>query len=222
VVLLVGNDLDAADEIRFHLQASGHPVWLSQTTHDALRAARSGWPSVLVVDRAVNGEDGLSIVETLRREGNFTPILVVGPPSSVDERINGLKAGADDYLVKPFDARELAARVEAVLRRAGDPRARLEFGELEMDLVERKVRCAGRSVDLLPTEFKLLEYMMRRPGQAVSRAKLLEDVWNSKFDARSNVVDVHIGNLRRKLDPIGERQYIVSVRAIGFKLKGEA
>jgi two-component system OmpR family response regulator len=109
-----------------------------------------------------------------------------------------------------------------VLRRAGDPRARLEFGELEMDLVERKVRCAGRSVDLLPTEFKLLEYMMRRPGQAVSRAKLLEDVWNSKFDARSNVVDVHIGNLRRKLDPIGERQYIVSVRAIGFKLKGEA
>jgi two-component system OmpR family response regulator len=102
-----------------------------------------------------------------------------------------------------------------VLRRAGDPRARLEFGELEMDLVERKVRCAGRSVDLLPTEFKLLEYMMRRPGQAVSRAKLLED-------ARSNVVDVHIGNLRRKLDPIGERQYIVSVRAIGFKLKGEA
>lgn len=104
VVLLVGNDLDAADEIRFHLQASGHPVWLSQTTHDALRAARSGWPSVLVVDRAVNGEDGLSIVETLRREGNFTPILVVGPPSSVDERISGLKAGADDYLVNACNA----------------------------------------------------------------------------------------------------------------------
>jgi two-component system, OmpR family, response regulator len=184
-----------------------------------LRAARSGWPSVLVVDRAVNGEDGLSIIEILRLEGNFTPILVVGPPSSVDERINGLKAGADDCLVKPFDARELAARVEAVLRRTSDPRTRLEFGDLEMDLVERNVRCAGRSVDL---EFKLLEYMMRRPGQAVSRAKLLEDVWNSKFDARSNVVDVHIGNLRRKLDPIGERQYIVSVQAIGFKLKVEA
>jgi len=220
-VLLVGNDLDVAEEIRFELQAGGHPVWLSQTTRDALRAARSGWPSVLVVDRALNGEDGLSIVETLRHEGNFTPVLVVGPPTSVDERINGLKAGADDYLVKPFDVRELAARVEAVLRRAGDPRARLQFGDLEMDLVERTVRCAARLVELLPTEFKLLEYLMRHPGQTLSRAKLLEDVWNAKFDVRSNVVDVQIGNLRRKLDPTGERQYIVSVRAIGFKLRDD-
>ena len=182
-----------------------------------MRAARSGWPSVLVVDRALDGEDGLSIVETLRHEGNFTPVLVVGPPTSVDERINGLTAGADDYLVKPFDVRELAARVEAVLRRTGDPRATLQVGDLEMDLVERKVRCAGRSVKLLPTEFKLLEYLMRRPGQALSQAKLLEDVWNSKFDARSNVVDVQIGNLRRKLDPTGERQCIVS----GGRLQAE-
>ena len=112
-------------------------------------------------------------------------------------------------------------RVEALLRRANDPRARLQQGDLEMDLVERTVRCAGRQVDLLPTEFKLLEYLMRRPGQALSRAKLLEDVWNSKYDARSNVVDVQIGNLRRKLDPTGERQYIVSVRAIGFRLRDD-
>ena len=171
-VLLVGNDLDVAEEIRFELQAGGHPVWLSQTTRDALRAARSGWPSVLVVDRALNGEDGLAIVETLRQEGNFTPVLVVGPPSSVDERINGLKAGADDYIVKPFDVRELAARIEAVLRRAGNSRARLQFGDLEMDLVERTVRCAARLVELLPTEFKLLEYLMRHPGQTLSRARL--------------------------------------------------
>lgn len=218
-VLVVGNDLDVAEEIRFHLQADGHPVWLSQTARDALSTARSGRPSVIVVDRVLNGEDGLLVIETLRREGNYTPVLVVGPPSSVDDRISEFKAGADQFLVKPFDVRELAARVEALLRRAGDPRSRLQCGDLEMDLVERTVRCAGRSVDLLPTEFKLLEYLMRRPRQALSRAKLLADVWNSRFDTRSNVVDVQIGNLRRKLDPTGERQYIVSIRAIGFMLK---
>jgi two-component system, OmpR family, response regulator len=218
-VLVAVNDLQVADEIRFHLQAGGHPVWLSQTTRDALAAARSRRPSVIVLDRVLNGEDGLSVVEALRREENFTPVLMVGPPSSVDDRIRGFKAGADQFLVKPFDVRELAARVEALLRRASDPRSQLQFGDLEMDLVERTVRCAGRSVDLLPTEFKLLEYLMRHPGEALSRAKLLEDVWNSRFDTRSNVVDVQIGNLRRKLDPSGERQHIISIRAIGFMLK---
>ena len=139
--------------------------------------------------------------------------------SSVDDRIRGLKAGGDDYLVKPFDVRELAARVEALLRRGGDPRAtQLQAGDLVMDLVERQVRCAGRSVDLLPREFKLLEYFMRRPGQIVTRTMLLEDVWNFKFLAQTNVVDVQIGNLRRKLDPTGVRRYIVNVRAVGFKL----
>ena len=218
-VLVVGNDLEVAEEIRFHLQANGHPVWLSQTTHDALRAARSGWASVVIVDRDLRGEDGLSIVETLRREGNFMPALVLGASESVDARIAGFKAGADQYLAKPFDLRELAVRIEALLRRASDPRARLHVGELDMDLVDRTARCAGRQVELLPTEFKLLEYLMRHPGQVLSRAKLLEDVWDSKYDARSNVVDVQIGNLRRKLDPTGERQYIMSVRAIGFRLK---
>jgi two-component system, OmpR family, response regulator len=218
-VLVIGNDLDAAEEIRRHLQACGHPVCLLRTTDDALWAARSDWSSVLIIDRAPNGEDGLSIVETLRREGNPTPVLLVGPPSSVDDRISGFKAGVDQYLVKPFDARELEARVEALLRRAGEPRAtRLQVGDLRMDLVERTVRAAGRSVDLLPMEFRLLEYLMRRPGQALSRAQLLEDVWRSKFAARTNVVDVQIGNLRHKLDPTGERRYILSVRSVGFML----
>jgi two-component system, OmpR family, response regulator len=218
-VLVVGNDLGGAEEIRRHLQACGHPVCLSQSTDDALRAARSDWSSVLIIARAPNGEDGLSIVETLRREGNPTPVLVVGPPSSVDDRISGFKAGVDQYLVKPFDARELEARVEALLRRAGEPRAtRLQVGYLRMDLVERTVRAAGRSVDLLPMEFKLLEYLMRHPGQALSRARLLEEVWRSKLAARTNVVDVQIGNLRHKLDPTGKRRYILSVRSVGFML----
>ncbi len=215
-------DHKVAEEIRVHLQAAGRTVWLSHTTPDALRAARSGGSSVLVIDRSLNGDDGLSIVETLRQEGDFIPVLVVGPASSADDRISGFKAGADQYLIKPFDVRELAARVEALLRRASEPRANLRFGELEMDLVERTLRCAGRQVDLLPTEFKLLEYLMRRPGEVLSRAQLLQDVWNSKYNTSSNVVDVQIGNLRRKLDPTGERQYIVSVRAVGFKLRDDA
>jgi two-component system OmpR family response regulator len=122
-------------------------------------------------------------------------------------------------LVKPFDVRELTVRVDALLRRRGETRAtRLKAGDIEMDLVERKVRRAGALVDLLPREFKLLEYFMRRPGQIVTRAMLLKDVWNFKFAVETNVVDVQIGNLRRKLDSGGERHSIVNVRAVGFKL----
>ena len=170
----------------------------------------------------MDGENGLSIVEALRGEGKWTPALVISELTSVDERIAGLKAGCDDYLVKPFDVRELTARVEALLRRGGDVGLiRLRVGDLEMDLIERTVRCEGRLVDLVPREFKLLEYFMRRPGQTVTRAMLLEDVWNFQPPAYTNVVDVQIGNLRRKLDPTGNRRVIVSVRSVGFKLNTE-
>ena len=180
-ILVVEDERDLAEEIRLELQASGHPVQLSETVDDGLRVARSG-AAVLVIDRMLHGEDGLSIIEALRAEGNATPALVISALSSVDERINGLKAGGDDYLVKPFEIRELTARVEALLRRGGDARqTRLHVGALEMDLVERTVRCDGKPVDLLPREFTLLEYFMRRPGQIVTRAMLLEDVWNFKF-----------------------------------------
>jgi len=221
-VLIVEDERELAEEIRLELQASGHPVQLAETFADGLRAARSG-VAVLIIDRMLHGEDGLSIIETLRAEGNATPALVISALSSVDERINGLKAGGDDYLVKPFDIRELTARVEALLRRGGDARVtRLQVGALEMDLVERAVRCDGKPVDLLPREFTLLEYFMRRPGQIVTRAMLLEDVWNFKFLAQTNVVDVQVGNLRRKLDPTGARRFIVSIRAVGFKLHADA
>ncbi len=221
-VLVVEDEPDLAEEIRSQLQADGHPVELARTMKEGLAAARSGWASVLVVDRILHEDDGLSIIEALRGEGNATPALVISALSSVDERINGLKAGGDDYLVKPFDVRELTARVAALLRRRGETRAtRLHVGDIEMDLVERTVRCAGRSVDLLPREFKLLEYFMHRPGQTVTRAMMLEDVWNFKFMVQTNVVDVQIGNVRRKLDPTGSRKYIVNVRAVGFKLNAD-
>jgi two-component system, OmpR family, response regulator len=220
-VLVVEDERDLAEEIRLELQVSGHTAEVSETVDDALRAARAG-AAVLVIDRMLHGEDGLSIIETLRREGNTIPALVISGLSSVDERINGLKAGGDDYLVKPFDMRELTARVDALLRRGRDARfTRLQVGGLEMELVERIVWRDGKPVELLPREYKLLEYFMRRPGQTVTRAMLLEDVWNSKFVAHTNIVDVQIGNLRRKLDPTDVRRFIVSIRAAGFKLNAD-
>jgi len=221
-VLVVEDEREIAEEIRLELEASGYCVRVAHSADDGLNAARSGWASVLIIDRMLGEADGLSIVETLREQGVTTPVLLISALSSIDERINGLKGGGDDYLVKPFDLRELGARVEALLRRGGEARAtRLKAGVLEMDLVERKALCQGRPVDLLPKEFKLLEYFMARPNQIVTRAMLLEDVWNFKFMAPTNIVDVQIGNLRRKLDPTGQRKFIVNVRAVGFKLDAD-
>jgi two-component system, OmpR family, response regulator len=222
LVLLIEDDRELAGAIRLDLEAGGHTVHIAETMNEGLRAARSGDVGALIVDRVMDGENGLSIVETLRSEGKWTPALVVSGLTSVDERIAGLKAGCDDYLVKPFDVRELTARVDALLRRGGDVGLiRLRVADLEMDLIERTVRCEGRLVDLVPREFKLLEYFMRRPGQTVTRAMLLEDVWNFQPPAYTNVVDVQIGNLRRKLDPTGNRRVIVSVRSVGFKLNAD-
>jgi two-component system OmpR family response regulator len=222
LVLLVEDDRELAGAIRLDLEAGGHTVHIAETMAEGLRAARSGDVAALIIDRLMDDENGLSIVETLRSEGKWTPALVISGLTSVDERIAGLKAGCDDYLVKPFDVRELTARVDALLRRGGDVGLiRLRVADLEMDLIERTVRCEGRLVDLVPREFKLLEYFMRRPGQAVTRAMLLEDVWNFQPPAYTNVVDVQIGNLRRKLDPSGARRVIVSVRSVGFKLNAE-
>jgi two-component system OmpR family response regulator len=201
------------------MAAGGHAVQVAETLTEGLRAARSGDVGVMVIDRLVDGENGRSVIEALRGEGRWTPALVISGLTSVEERIAGLKAGCDDFLIKPFDVRELTARVEALLRRGGDMGViRLRVGHLEMDLNARTVRYEGRLVDLVPREFKLLEYFMRRPGQTITRAMLLEDVWNFQPPAYSNIVDVQIGNLRRKLDPTSNRRVIVSVRSVGFKL----
>ena len=222
LVLVIENDRELAEEIRLDLDAGGHTVQVAETLTEGLRAARSDDVAVVVIDRLLDGENGLSIIETLRGEGKWTPALAISGLTSVDERIAGLKAGCDDYLVKPFDVRELTARVEALLRRGGDMGViRLRVGDLEMDLIDRTVRYEGRLVDLVPREFKLLEYFMRRPGQTVTRAMLLEDVWNFQPPAYTNIVDVQIGNLRRKLDPSGNRRVIVSVRSVGFKLNAD-
>jgi two-component system, OmpR family, response regulator len=217
-ILIVETDPELAEDIRLDLEAGGHSVQVEATSAEGLRAARSGDAAVLVIDRFLDGENALSIIEALRGEGKRTPALVIGGLTSFDERIVGLKAGCY-YLAKPFNVRELTARVESLLRRGGDIGViRLRVGDLEMDLIDRTVRYEGRLVGLVPREFKLLEYFMRRPGQAITRAMLLEDVWNFQPPAYTNVVDVQIGHLRRKLDPTGERRVIASVRSVGFKL----
>jgi len=221
-VLLIEDEAELATEITAELRQSGYAVACAQSLGEGLDAVRNGEAAVLVVDRMLHGEDGLALVETLRKEGNSVPVLVISALSTVDDRIRGLKAGGDDYLVKPFALPELSARVEALLRRGVGSRATLlKVGTLELDLVEREARRNGERIELQPREFKLLEYFMRRPGQVITRAMLLEDVWNYKFVPQTNLIDVHIGNLRRKLDPGGGRRFIVNVRAAGFKLDVE-
>jgi two-component system OmpR family response regulator len=222
-VLLIEDELALAEEISAELSRLNYSVRHVDTVIEGLHSARAGGAAIMVVDRMLHGEDGLAMVETLREEGVKTPVLVISALSSVDERIRGLKAGGDDYLVKPFAMAELAARIDALLRRLDDVRTtRLRAGDLEMDLIEHTVRRGGTPIDLLPREFKLLEYFMRRPGQIVTRAMLLEGVWQYRFIPETNVVDVHIGNLRRKIDTANTPSLITNIRGAGFMLNADA
>lgn len=169
------------------------------------------------------GLDGLAVIEALRGEQVTTPALVLSALGGVNDRVRGLRAGGDDYLTKPFALAELAARLEALLRRPAVPReTMLRVGPLELDLLARTARRGNRPLDLLPREFRLLEYMMRREGQVLTRAMLLEQVWNYRFVPQTNLVDVHIGRLRRKLDGSDEPPMILSVRGVGFMLHAPA
>jgi two-component system, OmpR family, response regulator len=177
----------------------------------------------MIMDRIVFGEDSLKTLEALRKEGIKVPVLVISALSSIDERVHGLKAGGDDYLVKPFAMVELVARVEALLRRLDDVRTtKLRVGDLEMDLIEQTVYRGDTKIDLLPREFKLLEYFLRHPGQVITRAMLLEEVWQYHFSLETNVVDVHISNLRKKIDVKGVSSLIVNIRGAGFMLNANA
>jgi len=222
-LLLVEDDPDMAAEVTKELTNLGYHVRVAETEAEGLAAARSHPAALMIVDRMLKGIDSLSMIETLRREGIRIPVLVVSALASVDERIRGLKAGGDDYLVKPFAMAELAARVDALARRLDDVRTtKLRGAGLEMDLIEQTVRRGEEAIDLLPREFKLLEYFLRRPGQIVTRAMLLERVWNYRFTPETNVVDVHIGNLRRKIDVAGEPSLIKNIRGAGFMFNAGA
>ncbi len=221
-VLLVEDDVRIVQEVAAELSGRGFVVSHAATGPDGLDQAMGGAFDVLVLDRLLPGLDGLAVLERIRAEGVRTPVLVLSALSAVDDRVIGLKAGGDDYLGKPFAMEELAARLEALLRRPAETRETvLRAGPVEMDLITRQARRAGRSLELLPREFRLLEYMVRRPNQVLTRDMLLEDVWHYRFIPQTNLVDVHIGKLRRKLDPPDEVPLIQSIRGVGFLLRIE-
>jgi two-component system, OmpR family, response regulator len=218
-VLLVEDDSLLAEELREEMDRHGYAVSHAASFDNAQQAAMSGDVAIVVLDRIVGGVDGLAMVEAMRNQGIATPVMILSSLSSIDERIRGLRAGGDDYLIKPFAMGELMVRIEVLLRRGGDGRAtRLRAGPLELDLVEHTVRRSGRLVELYPREFKILEYFMRRPNQAITREALLRDVWNYDSARQTNVVDVYLGTLRRKLDAGGESPLIINVRRTGFVL----
>jgi two-component system, OmpR family, response regulator len=217
-IVLVEDEDAMADEIKGQLESQGYLVRVASITQ-AADAARVGDAAMIVMDRMVFGEDSLVTLEALRKEGVKVPVLVISALSSVDEKVKGLKAGGDDYLTKPFAMIELFARVEAMLRRLDDVRTtKLRVGDLEMDLIEKTVHRGDARIDLLPREFRLLEYFLRHPGRVITRAMLLQEVWQYHFSLETNVVDVHISNLRKKIDTKGTPSLIVNIRGAGFML----
>ncbi len=221
-IVLVEDEEAMAAEIKGELESKGYLVRIASIAQ-AADAARVGDAAMMIMDRIVFGEDSLNTLEVLRKEGVKVPVLVISALSSVDEKVKGLKAGGDDYLTKPFVMVELSARVEAMLRRLDDVRTtKLHVGDLEMDLIEKTVHRGAARIDLLPREFRLLEYFLRHPGRVITRAMLLQEVWQYHFSLETNVVDVHISNLRKKIDTKGTPSLIVNIRGAGFMLNANA
>ncbi|MGJ3231293.1 MAG: response regulator transcription factor [Oceanicaulis sp.] len=219
-VLIVEDDREVAKNIAKMLRENGHVVDCAHDGDDGLSMAREGAFDVLIVDRMMPRRDGLSMISELRGDGDKTPALVLSAMGEVDDRVEGLKAGGDDYLVKPYAPSELLARVDALARRR-DPdsaKTRLSVGDLEMDLLARTVRRGEEAILLQPREFRLLEFLMRHAGQVVTRTMLLEKVWDYHFDPQTNVIDVHISRLRSKIDKPFGTSMLHTVRGAGYRL----
>jgi len=219
-ILVIEDDSDTANYLIKGLRESGHAIDHAAEGREGLYLAMEGSHEVMVIDRMLPGIDGLSIIRTLRAAGNRTPVLILSALGEVDDRVHGLRAGGDDYLVKPFAYSELLARLEALLRRgnAGTAETVLRVADLEMDLLSRTVRRAGQALELQPREFRLLEYLMRHAGQVVTRTMLLESVWDYHFDPQTNVIDVHISRLRGKIDKGFDPVLLRTVRGAGYSL----
>ncbi len=221
-ILVVEDDAEAASAMCRGLGEAGHSCTTAVDGVKGLEAARGAGFDVMVVDRMMPNMDGVTLVQTLRREGDNTPVLFLSALGEINDRVSGLQAGADDYLVKPYAFPELIARVDALARRreTGSVHTLLKVGELEMDLISRGVTRAGKAIDLQPREFQLLEYLMRHAGQSVTRTMLLEEVWHYHFDPQTNVIDVHISRLRSKIDKDFDRPMLQTVRGAGYRLDG--
>ena len=220
-VLVIEDDRETLDYIVHGLTESGHVVDSSADGKDGLFLALENEYDVAVVDRMLPGVDGLTIVQTMRSAQKPTPVLVLSALGEVDDRVEGLERGADDYLVKPFAFSELLARISALARRsdARNVETQLRVADLEMDVVKREVRRAGQLIELQPREFQLLEYLLRHSGQVVTRTMLLEKVWDYNFDPQTNVIDVHISRLRKKIDRDFPSALLQTVRGAGYVLR---
>src|SRR5215470_5900510 len=220
-VLVIEDDPETAGQLVESLAANGYDVDLAVSGNDGFARGRSGEYAVMTVDRMLPGLDGIAIIRRLREGGVATPALIVSALGEVDERVRGLRAGGDDYLVKPFAFAELLARVEALARRSAAVAKDtvLRVGDLELDLVARTVNRGGRDIDLLPREFQVLEYLVRNEGHVVPRAMLLQHVWDLHFDPTTNIIDVYVGRVRRKVDSQQAYPLIHTVRGIGFCLR---
>ena len=219
-ILVVEDDKRTYDYVRKGFAEAGHVADVLVDGHDALAHASREPYDVLVVDRMIPGLDGLSLVKALRASGNTTPVLFLTAVGGVDDRVDGLEAGGDDYLVKPFAFSELMARLNALARRppAQAERSKLAVLDLELDVMRRTCRRAGKAIELLPREFSLLEYLMRNEGRVVTRTMLLERVWEFHFDPQTSVVETHISRLRAKIDRPFDRQLLHTVRNTGYSV----
>ncbi len=220
-LLIIEDDLEAAGYIQKGLSEAGHLVDHAPDGEAGLEMARTAEYDVLIVDRMLPFLDGLSVIETLREDGATTPVLILSALGDVDHRVEGLQAGGDDYLTKPYAFAELQARVEALARRR-DPEAvqtRLQVGDLEMDLLARTVKRGGVNILLQPREFRLLEFLMKHEGHVVTRTMLLEKVWDYHFDPQTNVIDVHISRLRAKIDKEFSIPLLHTIRGAGYRLQ---
>ena len=221
-ILLVEDDTEAARHVVAGLREAGHGVEHCGDGPHGLRRATTGGHDLLIVDRLLSGFDGLRIVSALRQHGGHRPVLVLSALGTAEDRVAGLRAGCDDYLVKPFAFAELLARAEALLRRAlmpAAPHSVLRASDLEIDLPARRVTRGGRAIQLSATEFQLLEFLMRHAGQVVTRRMLLERVWNLHFDPQANLVDAHLDRLRQAIDRGFDHSLLHTVRGAGYVLR---
>jgi two-component system OmpR family response regulator len=220
-ILVIEDDPQTAEQIVDFLTTSGYQVDLAVDGNDGLNRACSQDYAVMTIDRMLPGVDGIAIVRRAREAGSTTPALIVSALGEIDDRVRGLRAGGDDYLVKPFAFVELLARVEALARRSTTvvKETVLRVGDLELDLVSRTVTRGGREIELLPRELQVLEYLVRNEGQVVPRAMLLQHVWDLHFDPTTNIIDVYVGRVRRKIDNQQAYPLIHTIRGVGFCLR---
>jgi two-component system, OmpR family, response regulator len=220
-ILVIEDDAETAGQLVDCLQTSGYSVDLARDGEEGLRRGRDAEYVVMTVDRMLPHIDGIEVIRRLREDGILTPALILSALGEVDDRVRGLRSGGDDYLVKPFAFSEMLARVDALARRSATvvKETVLRVGDLEIDLLTRVARRGGRAIELLPREFRLLEYLARNVGQVISRGMLLQHVWDLHFDPTTNVIDVYVGRVRRKIDNGQAYSLIHTVRGVGYCLR---